>query len=91
MKRKTSLFLMTLFVFSSSIGTALAVSCSGNACDKLSVQKRGGCVVFVNSSDRQIEAQIVAYVYQVYAHSDETPKADGQCWTNIVGVKANYK
>ena len=65
--------------------------CSGDACKDVSVQKQSGCIVIKNNSDSKAKvegADSFTLVVYVYAHSEETPKWQGQCMKDWY---SNYK
>jgi hypothetical protein len=61
-------------------------TCKGNACNYITVKKRGGCIVLENSHDKQaIKVSglrtMPTYVWTVYARSEEIPKdLNGTCF-----------
>lgn len=71
---------------------ANAQQCNGNACSVITVQKRNGCIILANSSDKLVEVQIMNIYYKVYAHSEEQPTdLSGRCWSQVLSINANYK
>lgn len=88
--------LATTVCLGASLGSALAGSCSGNACADIQLQKRAdGCMVFHNSGSKQIK--IEHHVGGVgigiaYANSDFVLKAiQGYCMTGFdADYTANY-
>ena len=77
---------------------AFPAGCSGNACDVLSLQKKGGCLYAVNRSNRPVKfSHGVGHAPTVYAHSEEKiltlrgiANRTGECMTKIISWTANY-
>jgi hypothetical protein len=70
---------LTIFAFAICFGmpVARAGECSGNGCEYIQIQKRGGCIVIVNTHSRPIRVQpkttFVGFGV-VYANSEFIPK-----------------
>ena len=98
MKKLLNTFLIGFLAAFMSSEPAIGAGCSGNACEYISVQKRGGCIVLANSHSQKAiivkgKRSVPRYVWTVYANSTEVANISGGCmrsWYSL-GHEAKFK
>ena len=92
MKNKLSA-IISIIALSTTLGFSAYAACQSrdgkDACDYITVSKRSGCVVLINShSSKRIKVKrtrgIPGYVFTVYPQSEEIPTdLDGNCFESM--------